>query len=315
MKTAGGLRSWRLVVLLLALLTWAGAACADQAMPAAEVPAVQPAAGKVYLWAVSAAGKPPTYVLGSLHAAKPEIYPLPEVIEQAYAHSERLVVEVDITDQPAMAEVMRKANYVPPDSLDQHLKPASWKRLEDLMQAAHSDTVQLKPLRAAVLAEGISMGALAARGYDLKAGIDLHFLKQAHASDKPIEQLETLEFQIGMLTGLSDQDSDAYLNEALDDLRDGKAFRVVDRMLAAWKAGDADALGRAMTEDGKESELSRRLSRTMLTERNAGMADRIAAYAQAGRPTFVVVGAGHLAGEGGVLERLRTQGLEVRQLP
>ena len=59
---------------------------------AAQAPA-EP--GKLFLWeAVGEKGR--AYLLGSIHLAREDLYPLDEVIESAFAQSETLVVEVDL---------------------------------------------------------------------------------------------------------------------------------------------------------------------------------------------------------------------------
>ena len=81
-----------------------------------------PAPEKLFLWeATGAKGK--AYLLGSIHLAREELYPLDPAIENAFAESETLVVEVDIEkDQAAMQGRMLAAGiYLNGQTLEQQL--------------------------------------------------------------------------------------------------------------------------------------------------------------------------------------------------
>ena len=103
------------------LLGLAFVACAAGAEPAAG--------GKLFLWEVKSATNS-VYVFGSMHAAKPDMYPLPQPVEDAYRQADRLVVEADITDQAKVVESFALLMYAPPDSLDKHVSPEVRKQLE-----------------------------------------------------------------------------------------------------------------------------------------------------------------------------------------
>src|SRR5262245_29946691 len=70
------------------------------AVPSAQAPA------KNFLWTVSTAGAPPSFLLGSLHVLTPDYYPLSARIEQAFAASSVLIEEADIDEVTNPATVM-----------------------------------------------------------------------------------------------------------------------------------------------------------------------------------------------------------------
>src|SRR6185312_10326344 len=72
------------------------------------------------------------YLLGSIHIGSKDMYPLPKVVESAYARSKVLVVEVDLkkVDMTSMfAEVQEKGMYAPPDNLWKHVTPETKKHV------------------------------------------------------------------------------------------------------------------------------------------------------------------------------------------
>jgi hypothetical protein len=276
-------------------------ACAAGAQPAGG--------GKLFLWEVKSATNSVT-IFGSIHAARPDMYPLPRAVEEAYHRADQLVVEADITDEAKAGKSLSLLTYTPPDGLDKHVSPEVWKQLE----ATPIKDEVLKAFKPAVLASFLAVAAMAMHGYDPQAGIDLHFLTSAHAEAKQVVELESVEFQAGILGGVSDEDGDAMLSETLKEVRSGELVRDVDQVASAWKAGDDESVGRLLREANKDA-ASKKMYAKLFDERNPAMADKIAALASGTGHAFVVIGAGHLAGDRNVLELLKAKGLQVRQLP
>ena len=285
------------------LLALAFVACTAGAEPAAG--------GKIFLWEVKS-GASSVYILGSMHAARPDIYPLPQPVEDAYRRSDRLVVEADVTDQSKVLKSFALLMYTPPDSLDKHVSSDVWKQLE--ASPLGQDEAALKALKPATLASALVLAALAAHGYDPQAGIDLHFLKSAHADAKEVVELESTDFQAAILGGLTDEEGNAMLSETLKEVRNGELVRDADKVTSAWKAGDDESIGRLLRESNRDP-ASKRIYTKLIDDRNPPMAEKIAALASGPGRAFVVIGAGHLAGEKNVLELLKAKGLQVRQLP
>ena len=277
-------------------------ACAAGAQPAGS--------GKLFLWEVKSATNS-VYIFGSIHTAKPDMYPLPQAVEDAYHRADQLAVEADVTDPTKAARALSLLTYTPPDGLDRHVSPGVWKQLE--ATPAGKDAT-LKTLKPAALASFLAIAAMSMHGYDPQAGIDLHFLTSAHAEAKQIVELESVEFQAGILGSVSDEDGDALLSETLKELRTGELVRDIDQVASAWKAGDDESVGRLLREANKDP-ASKRMFAKLFDERNPAMADKIAAMASGTGHAFVVIGAGHLAGDRNVLELLKAKGLQVRRLP
>ena len=290
--------------LLRGVLAFTLAGCAGAAEP--------PAGGKLLLWEVKSSTNS-IYVLGSMHVARQDFYPLPKPVEDAYQKSDELVVEVDITDQSAMVESIPLLTYLPPDSLEKHLSPEVWKHLQEESAESKQDVATLESLKPAMIASVLVVDALEKHGYDSKVGIDLHFLSSAHAQRKPVVELETAAFQAGVLGGLTDEEGNAMLGDTLQDIRSGELVRSTDQLAAAWKAGDEQALGRLLREANKDP-ASRKIYAKLFDERNPGMADKIAALASQPQHAFVVIGAGHLAGDNNVLDLLKAKGLRVQRV-
>jgi uncharacterized protein YbaP (TraB family) len=281
---------------------------------AAGAAGAEPAAGaKALLWEVKSATHS-VYVFGSMHVARSDFYPLPKAVEDAYRQADELVVEVDISDLAKVSRSIPLLTYAPPDSLDKHVSPQVWKQLEAVSSRSRQDVAALKSLRPATLASALVVGALSEHGYDPQAGVDLHFLASAHADAKRVIELESAEFQAGVLAGLTDDEGDAMLRETLEETQSGELLTNADRLASAWKAGDDEAIARLLREANKDA-ASKKISSKLFDERNPAMADKIAALASGPEHALIVIGAGHLAGQNNVLDLLKAKGLQVRRLP
>jgi uncharacterized protein YbaP (TraB family) len=109
-----------------------------------------------------------------------------------------------------------------------------------------------------------------------------------------------------------------FLGYSLEDLQDGAAE--LDDMVQAWRCADQEKLSAFLFDDftdaqdvsATEQAMLEELHQHLFVERNIVMADGIEQFIRSGNGAyFVVVGSGHLLGEGSVVELLRTRGYEV----
>jgi uncharacterized protein YbaP (TraB family) len=278
------------------------AALPGQAQPTSVV--------KGLLWEIKSANNR-AYLFGSIHLAKADFYPLPASVEAAYLQADTLALEIDVSDTAASAKAMPMLSYRAPDNLKKHLSKSTWMALQNVLGDAAEQFSAFKP---AMVATGLAIAAFEKQGYDPAYGIDLHFLKRAKADKKRVVELESIEFQAGVLGGLSDKDGDALLKQTLDGFLSGEMQRETDAMIDTWKSGDAEALAKLMRDAASKDAGSKKIMKLLLDDRNIGMAQKISSMLARGDKLFVVVGAGHLAGLNSVTDILQRQGLQVKQI-
>jgi len=146
--------------------------------------------------------------------------------------------------------------------------------------------------------------------YDPKFGVDWHFLSKAGQGKKVLE-LEGLEYQINLLSGLSPEEQESFLLLALKDLKN--AGEEADSLVKAWAAGDAQKVEEILMKKLKDDSRLLPFYEKFLYRRNRDMVSKIEVYLKTNGTYFVVVGAGHLVGEKGILEMLKAKGFKVRQ--
>ncbi|WDS36434.1 TraB/GumN family protein [Pseudoxanthomonas sp.] len=284
-------------------------ACPAFAVPAASAPPVP------LLWKVTH-GQHALYLLGSFHLLKPQDYPLSPEVDAAFADAEQLVLELssDELTSPALGQAMLAAAQLPAgDSLQQHLEPATWKSLQDYAQANNLPLDALQHLEPWLVATSISVQEMAKQGLDARLGLDMHFIDLARQAGKPVTGLERGQQQIDMLDGMSPAEQEQYLAETLDDSGSTGANET-ERLHAAWRAGDVATLRDGLAADMKREYPA--LYQRINVQRNDAWLPKLEARLRGpgDDDTLVVVGALHLLGSDGVVEKLRAKGYDVQRL-
>jgi uncharacterized protein YbaP (TraB family) len=130
-------------------------------------------------------------------------------------------------------------------------------------------------------------------------------------ANKDIIELETLEFQVGLLSSFPDELIIKSLQEELDNI---PTQEDVQELFDAWANGDAEKMETLAFEGlADEPELAPYYEK-MFDERNFNMAQKIEDFLADDEIYFVVVGAGHLVGENGLINLLSEAGYDVEQL-
>ena len=250
------------------------------------------------------------WLLGSIHAGKPSLYPLPDPVERAWQQSRALVMEVDMThiSQAQWQEMGAITRLVDGKTLKDHLPMDLYRRT--LIAAGQNglNETMLAPLRPWFAAITLTQAALERTGYRGEFGVDQHFAKRANDGGKPIVGLETLLEQLGYLASVGDNQT-LMLESTLDELPElEKGFAEV---MAAWQNGDQATLINLLKEEMAPPKLQAWLEQTLLAERNRNWVKK---WPGLPNESFIVVGALHLYGEQGLLALLEQQGWRITPL-
>ena len=279
--------------------------------PSVAAGAGVPMKQKHFLWEIrSATGT--VYLLGSIHYLKKELYPLPGIIEDAFRASDVLAVEANIDDlsRVDLQKLTDRAFYQGDDSIEQHVSGETFALLKKELDD-HGIPLELvrrqKPWFVALMLTSLELLSL---GFDPDYGIDRHFLAEAEGKKKIVE-LESVGYQIDLLSSFSDADQELFLLYTLRDLH--RMNTQGEELLRAWKTGDARMIHTlAFSDDDGGGRISRIYDK-LLYERNRTMSSMIEGFLKAKETCFVVVGAAHLIGKKGILETLRKKGYTVQQ--
>lgn len=273
------------------------------------------------LWKVSDADNS-VYLLGSFHLLKPADYPLSPDVDAAFNASKSVVFEIAPQEMasPALAVQMQLAGMRSDGTqLDDDLSPALRSRLATWLSAnagalerigLPAEALQsLKPWFAGLM---ISMVEMTRQGLDPALGLDQHFATKAQAGGKPTTGLETGAQQLAFLDSMDHDEQLQFLDEALSE--SDPTNHELEQLHAAWRAGDASTLWHEMGAEMKR--VYPKLYQHIDIERNDAWLPKIEQRLKAAGKddTLVVVGALHLLGNDGVVEKLRAKGYRVERL-
>jgi uncharacterized protein YbaP (TraB family) len=287
----------------LFLLLWMAA------VPEGEVFSQQ---GKSFLWKVQSEAST-VYILGSIHFLKKEDYPLGQRIERSFEQSDFLVVEANIQDPAKMnlQSIMEKAFYPPEEKIEEHISQETYELLKGEADRLGVPLQFFQKQRPWFLSMALTAMELMKLGYDPSYGVDNYFLSKARGMKKILE-LESLDEQFQLLSNLSDQDQDLLLALSLKDIQN--TAREINKLVQAWKAGQPNGVAPIMMESLKQEPKLASIYEKLLDERNGRMTSKIEGYLKGKGTYFVIVGAGHLVGEKGIIGMLGKKGFRVDQL-
>lgn len=267
------------------------------------------------LWQVSD-GNARLYLLGSFHLLKKDDYPLSADVDRAFADARRLAFELapDEVDSPALARrMLQAAQRQDGRSLQQELDAATWRKLQDYAGRHELSLQTLQSYRPWFVGLTVSLASMAQQGMDPALGLDRHFMQLARASGKATSGLERADEQIALLAGMSSHEQQQMLDEALED-SDAEVSEI-DRLHAAWRRGEVALLTQWMAQDMQRHYPA--LYRRINIERNDNWIpklERMLLSSPREGNALVVVGALHLLGEDGVVEKLRARGYRVERI-
>lgn len=267
---------------------------------------------KAFMWEVKS-NSSTVYVLGSMHFANKELYPLNSTIETAFAASDNLVLELNpltIDQQQAQNYIQRKGFYSGNDNIVDKTSPEVFNLLQDFFSKHNLQPANFYKMKPGLLSINLASIQLMKLGYTPEFGIDIHFAKKADNYSKPILALETLQDQLSLLFTMPN--SDQFLYYTLLDLDNTEEFMI--ETISAWETGDTEALFDIMLKPYISKKEFQPLLRRMFYNRNMKMAASIRKYLKTNQDYFVVVGAGHLIGDKGIINLLQNQKYSIKQL-
>lgn len=252
------------------------------------------------LWKIESPDGTASHVFGTIHVDDSRVTDFSPALLKALESSEVFMMETLPPSDPGLY-------FLPNHNLREVLDEEEWDKVKQLadQRAMQDDVVmRLKPWLLAMM-----LGLPANQGPYTQ---DIRLYAKAQELGKQVDGLESARAHFTLLDSLSREEQLTILRSVLKRSEEEKE-RDFEALLAAYLKGDAAVIAKVdetMTSDTLPPALWQKMRALLLDERNAHMAEHIADKA-ADQKLFVAVGAAHLAGEGGILARLRKAGYRV----
>jgi uncharacterized protein YbaP (TraB family) len=252
------------------------------------------------------------YLLGSIHVLKKDMYPLRQVIEDAFETCSIAVFEINLDSSvtPAAQQMtLQKALFQDQRTLKNTLDEETYRLAEEKSKELGLSILQVnkfKPWFFTVTLMGLKLRQL---GFDPVYGIDSYFFKKAKTAGMEIRSLETIEAQLDLFDTLADEEQKMLVRQTLTELEIFESE--LDSLVTAWESGDMATLETFVLQSYQDFPS---IYQTFIVERNETWLPFIDRFLQETRNVFIIVGAGHILGKDGILEHITGKGIPVRQL-
>ena len=258
---------------------------------------------KSLLWKISGNGlKKPSYLFGTIHLTCDTS--LDANTLNALEATEQLYLELDMDDKSIQMQMMKLMMMKDGAKLSTLLSPEDFKILDEFMKKNLNMSAKLfdsfKPFMISSM--------LFPKMLDCKSqSVESELMKITKEQNEEIFGLEKAEDQMKVFDEISYQDqADELLKTVKDNLeKDKKEFQ---EMITIYQNKDIEGMLKMMSDS--DNKITSENQDILLNDRNKNWIP-IMIKTMKDKPTFFGVGAGHLAGEEGVIKLLRKKGYKV----
>lgn len=222
------------------------------------------------------------YLFGTFHALDNNPDWFGRRVRAAFDASDELVLETLVPEDPAELYAALARN-----SLAKEPRPGE-------------PVVATQSAPSFVASAGQAMAAGSAMGMSVDHGADAVLRRAAGANGKPVEGLESFDFQLRMFGSLPPTPRTPVKQSV------GNVSTFIGDMQSAWKRGDNDGFAVILGNVRTQSPLAYKI---LFTDRNASWAGWIADRLAQPGTVFVAVGTGHLVGPDSVQRYLAARGI------
>jgi hypothetical protein len=246
------------------------------------------------------------YLAGSVHLLKANDSNLPPAFDHAYKGSKALVMELAIDKLDPMETaswMLENGTLAEGTTLRATIGDDRYRRV-----SKEAERLGV-PMEAADMLQPWALGLQLIEmqymqlGFDPQQGVEQQLQHKAQTDGKPISGLETLAEQLGVLQGMSYPDQARFLDMIVTEMHDVESE--TDSVVTAWRSGDTAKLAALLSDEYKTFP---NLYRLLVSDRNKRWVPQIEKLLHGNQDYFVVVGALHLVGDGGLLELMRHDG-------
>lgn len=243
------------------------------------------------------------YLLGSIHLAKSDIYPLDENIEKAFEEADVIGFEL-IPSKIDPNEILKKGLYEDSTLLKDVLSEETYNILKEEFKSLKIPEFVYKKYKPWFAIMTLTSLYYNKYGFISDYGIENYFLKKSEG--KELIEMETLDEQIEVFENSDNYFlNDEFVKMSIFEMKN--SISTMDSLILAWKRGDIvylDSVINAYRYQSKEDEI---FYTKILDDRNIKMANKIEQILEKGdqKKYFIIIGAGHLIGKNSIIDILQ----------
>jgi uncharacterized protein YbaP (TraB family) len=254
------------------------------------------------LWQVTKAGmKDTTYLFGTMHTRDARAFQFGPEVSRAFISADIVAGELDMEETKKLDVAVMNAMFLPKGTtLDRYYNKRDYKEvvgtLKERLGPVAPLCTKIRPFYTIALLNEAELGS------DSTVVLDAWFQQKAQESGKRVVGLETVTEQVEAVERIPIKEQARMLLQVVREEGDAGT----NAALEAYVARDLDAL----LVEVERGELPAAADKALLQDRNLRMVERLEKHMR-GHGVFVAVGAAHLPGEYGLIDRLRRLGYTV----
>ncbi len=269
---------------------------------------------KALLWKIASKNDTglDSYLFGTIHMIDAQDFFLPEGTQQAISQSKQMVFEIDMAKMNSMgAQMSMLGKIFMKDglTLKDLLNEDDFKEVREYFDGKGLPMMfvqRIKPLFLSAMTEfDLESMDMFSQGQNSSIkSYEMEFYEIAKSEELSTNGLETIDYQLEVFDAIPYEAQAEMLLEAIRSTDSGS--EEMEQLVEAYKAQDIESLVQSI---GSNEEYGQ-FEDILLNDRNANWIP-IMSEMMTEQPTFFAVGAGHLAGEKGVIHLLRLAGYTV----
>lgn len=250
------------------------------------------------LWEVTGNGlSKPSYLYGTIHMICSADYFLSEKTKKALDSTNKLVLEIDLSDPKQLTDMQQMAMGKEP--LSKTLSAQDLLKLDNILQKKTGMTIQ--QVDSYGLFTIMSLVMMKSFGCNDLKFYEMTFIEMAKQRKLPIIGLETVKEQMDMF-------GNAYSDSEMIKMLEEFSKEETDKLVAKYKEENITFLYDIMTD---EKIITEETKKAILDNRNQNWLKIIPGLIR-NESTFIAVGSAHLAGDLGLINLLRKAGYTVK---
>ena len=266
---------------------------------------------KSLLWEISGNGlAKPSYLYGTIHMICKDDAALGDSLVAAIENSDRVYFEVDMDNLMEMLSAFKDFKMRNDTTLADLLSKEDYEKVKEFMESKggllpFSQLETYKPMLASSLLMESGIGC------EESVAMEQLILEIAKKNKKRVEGLETMSYQASIFDSIPYKlQAEQLLKYVEDGGSQSDADKQFKEMTEAYKEQDIEKLGKFVASDDGGLE---NYEDILIYHRNRNWVEKLKKI-MPDKTLTIAVGAGHLAGEKGVIKLLRKEGYTVRPI-
>lgn len=260
-------------------------------------------------WKISGNGlHKPSYIYGTMHVSDDRVFQFSKGVMPAFARSKAFAMELD-PDQIFSPSLVASMMMDTAHSIRKSLPDSDYVFLDSIMTKATGVSFslldRLSPVLISAMLEQSEVNASATNSAKQQHDfLDMYFWGLAKKGKKKVIGIESVAEQISALQSLSYPEQITMLQEELHKMKETVFGE--QNILELYVKGELDSL----QTKGNDTNMPALFYKAIVTDRNERMAERIDKFIR-NNPSFIAVGALHLASPKGIIGLLIKKGYKL----